>query len=145
MTNQVTSARISGCKQAEFAAIAESYLATLIGGDGDALVKTVGTGATIDDQHCGRAAGAEAMPSVAFYGRLLTNLPLMAAFCYFALIAGALIGIQNFSVPALVELYDVPLYLAAAGLTAYLGGSAAGILTGGELADRFPRHARWSR
>ncbi len=65
----------------------------------------------------------------------------MAAFCYFVLIAAALIGVQNFSVTALVELYDPPLYLATAGLTGYLGGSAAGILVGGELADRFPRHA----
>jgi MFS family permease len=89
----------------------------------------------------GAASAGEANPSRAFYGRLVTNLPLMAAFCYFALIAAALIGVQNFSVTALVELYDPPLYLATAGLTAYLGGSAAGILLGGELADRFPRHA----
>jgi MFS family permease len=89
----------------------------------------------------GPAAGPDAMPSVAFYGRLLTNLPLMAAFAYFALVAGALIGVQNFSVTALVELYDPPLALATAGLTAYLAGNAAGILTGGELADRFRHHA----
>lgn len=89
----------------------------------------------------GAAAGPEAMPSVAFYGRLVTNMPLMAAFCYFALVAGALAGMQSFSVTALVEIYDTPLALATAGLTAYLLGNAAGILAGGELADRFPRHA----
>jgi hypothetical protein len=42
----------------------------------------------------GQSAGAEAMPSLAFYGRLVRNLPLMAAFVYFALIAGALAGVQ---------------------------------------------------
>jgi MFS family permease len=89
----------------------------------------------------GAADSGESLPDVAFYGRLLTNLPLMAAFCYFAVIAAALVGVQNFTVPAVVEIYQVSLYLAAAGLTAYLGGNAAGILTGGELADRFPRHA----
>ena len=89
----------------------------------------------------GQAAGAEALPSLAFYGRLVRNLPLMAAFAYFALIAGALAGVQNFSVTALVEMYGAPLALATAGLTGYLGGNAAGILLGGELADRFPRHA----
>lgn len=89
----------------------------------------------------GQAAGAEAVPSLAFYGRLVRNLPLMAAFVYFALIAGALAGVQNFSVTALVEMYGAPLALATAGLTGYLGGNAAGILLGGELADRFPRHA----
>jgi len=81
------------------------------------------------------------LPGVAFYGRLLTNLPLMAAFFYFMLVAAAGVGMQNFSVPALMELYDPPLALATAGLTIYLGGAAAGILAGGELADRFPRHA----
>jgi MFS family permease len=87
------------------------------------------------------AAGGEAMPGLAFYGRLMTNLPLLAAFCYMALVAAALIGVQNFSATALVELYGAPLYLATAGLTAFLGGSAAGIIVGGELADHFPRHA----
>ncbi|MDP6390883.1 MAG: MFS transporter [Alphaproteobacteria bacterium] len=82
-----------------------------------------------------------AMPGLTFYIRLVTNLPLMAAFCFFALIAVALAGMQSFSVTALVEIYDAPLYIATAGLTAYLGGSAAGILFGGELADRFRRHA----
>jgi FSR family fosmidomycin resistance protein-like MFS transporter len=90
------------------------------------------------------AAGEEgATPDAdwAFYRGLLTNLPLVAAFFYFALVAGALAGLQSFSVTALIEIYDAPIYLAAAGLTAYLGGSAAGILVGGELADRIPRPA----
>jgi MFS family permease len=73
----------------------------------------------------------------AFYKGLLTNKPLVAAFFYFALAAGALAGLQSFSVTALVKIYNAPLYLAAAGITAYLGGSAVGILIGGELADRF--------
>ena len=37
-----------------------------------------------------RSAG-KTVPSLAFYGALVTNLPLMAAFCYFVLIAAALI------------------------------------------------------
>ena len=65
----------------------------------------------------------------------------MAAFCYFFLIAMGLIGIQSFSTPALAELYGASLQIAAAGLTVYLGGSALGVLIGGELADRYPRHA----
>lgn len=82
-----------------------------------------------------------ALPGLAFYGRLLGNLPLMAAFCYFALIAAAGVAMQNFSVPALMELYGSPLAVATAGLTVYLAGNAAGVLAGGELADRLPRHA----
>ncbi|MCG8547896.1 MAG: MFS transporter [Alphaproteobacteria bacterium] len=82
-----------------------------------------------------------AVPSVTFYVRLITNLSLMAAFGYFALVAMAGAGIQSFSTTALVELYDAPLAVAAGGLTAYLAGSAGGVLLGGELADRVQRHA----
>lgn len=81
------------------------------------------------------------MPDLAFYLKLIASLPLIAAFCYFALISGALVGMQNFSATALHEIYNAPLYLATAGLTAYLGASAAGNLVGGEVADRFQRHA----
>ena len=80
-------------------------------------------------------------PSVKFYKGLLTNKALMAAFAYFALVAAAGVGMQAFSVTAFVEIYNAPLYLATAGLTAYLGATAVGIIVGGELADRFPRHA----
>lgn len=82
-----------------------------------------------------------ATPSVEFYKRLLTNKALMAAFAYFAFVAAAGVGMQAFSVTAFIEIYNAPLYLATAGLTAYLGATAVGIIAGGELADRFPRHA----
>lgn len=71
-----------------------------------------------------------------FYLNLITNKPLVAAFIYFALVAGALASLQSFSVSALVEIYDAPFYLAAYGITAFLGATAIGILIGGELADR---------
>ena len=86
-------------------------------------------------------AGGAPMPGLAFYGRLVTNLPLMAAFLYFALAAGAGVGMQSFSAPALIEMLDSPLAVAALGLTVFLGGNAVGILVGGELADRMQRHA----
>lgn len=89
----------------------------------------------------GQAQGGFEMPATAFYRGLLTNFSLVAAFFYFFLIAMGLIGIQSFSAPALVELYGASLEVAAAGLTVYLGGSALGILVGGELADRYQRHA----
>ena len=84
---------------------------------------------------------SEAMPAAAFYRRLLSNRSLAAAFCYFFLIAMGLVGVQSFSAPALTELYGASLEVAAAGLTLYLGSSALGVLVGGELADRYPRHA----
>ncbi|MFT5176535.1 MAG: FSR family fosmidomycin resistance protein-like MFS transporter, partial [Gammaproteobacteria bacterium] len=84
---------------------------------------------------------SEAMPAGAFYRGLLSNRSLAAAFCYFFLIAMGLVGVQSFSAPALTELYGASLEVAAAGLTVYLGSSALGVLVGGELADRYPRHA----
>lgn len=81
------------------------------------------------------------VPAATFYRGLLTNASLVAAFIYFFLIAMGLVGVQSFSAPALVELYGASLPFAAGGLTVYLGGSALGVLLGGELADRYPRHA----
>ena len=52
-----------------------------------------------------------------------------------------MIGIQSFSSTAFIEIYKAPLALATAGMTAYLGASAVGNLIGGELADRYQRHA----
>ena len=87
------------------------------------------------------AAPGAAKPGLKFYRNLLRNGGLMSAFAYFALIAAAGVGMQAFSITAFVEIYDTPLYLATAGLTAYLGATALGIIVGGELADRFTRHA----
>lgn len=72
--------------------------------------------------------------------RLLLVRPILVTFAYFALIAGALIGMQAFSVPAILAAYDAPLAIATGSLTALLLGSAAGILAGGFLADRTSRH-----
>ncbi len=85
--------------------------------------------------------GGAGMPGLAFYVRLILSAPLMAAFAYFTLISASLIGIQNFSSTAFLELYNAPLYLATAGMTAYLGAGALGNLVGGELADRYQRQA----
>ncbi|HEV8310549.1 MAG TPA: MFS transporter, partial [Methylomirabilota bacterium] len=74
--------------------------------------------------------------------RLLLVPPILLAFAYFTLLAMAIVGIQTFSVAALVAIYDVPLGLASGTLTGYLLGSAVGILAGGFLADRTLRHDR---
>ena len=57
-----------------------------------------------------------------------------------ALLATSLIGIQTFSVLAMVAIYEAPLGLATGALTAFLLGSAGGVLVGGFLADRTSRH-----
>ena len=49
-------------------------------------------------------------------------------------------GIQSFAATALRELYEVPLTYATACITAYMLGSAGGIVAGGFLAARFQQH-----
>ena len=59
---------------------------------------------------------------------------------FFVLIAMSLGGINNFGMAALVAGQEMTLGLASAGLTAFLVGSASGVLLGGRLADRVTRH-----
>ena len=84
-------------------------------------------------------SGAQGKGAVADM-RLLFTAPILSAFAYFAFIATALIGVQTFGVTGLVRVYDTPMALATAALTAFLFGGAAGILAGGMLADRTNRH-----
>jgi MFS family permease len=61
-------------------------------------------------------------------------------FLFFATLSMTSTGMQAFSVAALVTLHGMPVATASAALTAYLFCSAAGILVGGEIADRTKRH-----
>ena len=71
---------------------------------------------------------------------LLLTRPILMAFAYFALVAASMSAVQTFAVAMMVAVYDAPLGLAAAALTAYMLGSAAGIVSGGFAADRMRRH-----
>jgi MFS family permease len=71
---------------------------------------------------------------------LLMTAPILAAFAYFALLATSQVGIQTFSVAAMVKLYEAPLGLATGALTGFVLGSAGGILVGAVLADRTSGH-----
>jgi MFS family permease len=53
-------------------------------------------------------------------------------------------GISNFGVVALMSGYGTPFSTANVALTAYLGTSAVGVLTGGFLADRTRRHGQFA-
>lgn len=59
---------------------------------------------------------------------------------FFTLLALAHGAMYSFSVVALIAGHGVSLAVATAALTAYLAGSAAGVLAGGALADRTRRH-----
>jgi MFS family permease len=59
---------------------------------------------------------------------------------FFVLIALAVGGMNGFAVAALVAGSGLTLGMASAALTGFLAGSAIGVLIGGRLSDRYPRH-----
>jgi FSR family fosmidomycin resistance protein-like MFS transporter len=87
------------------------------------------------------AAPAEARRPLGANARVLLTVPVLMCFLYFAVYAAGLTGLQNFSVAAMTVQYGVATTFASAALTAYMVGSASGILAGGFIAMRLPRHA----
>ena len=71
---------------------------------------------------------------------LLFSRPMVLFFLFFATLSMTSTGMQAFSVTAFVTLHDMPLATASTALTVYLFCSAAGILVGGQIADRTARH-----
>jgi len=71
---------------------------------------------------------------------LLFSAPMLLFFLFFAALAMMQSGVQTFLVVALVGLEVAPLKIAGYALGWYLFASAAGILVGGEIADRTQRH-----
>lgn len=63
-------------------------------------------------------------------------------FLFFLLITAALGTLQNFATPIMQNVYGLSVAAAAASLTAFLLGGAAGIVAGGVLASRSETHDR---
>ncbi|MBM3532248.1 MAG: MFS transporter [Alphaproteobacteria bacterium] len=74
------------------------------------------------------------------YGALIRQPRIVSGFVFFALAAMAGIGFQSFGVPALISINQVPLAVAATGLTVYLLAQASGIFAGGWIVDWTRRH-----
>ncbi|HET7670209.1 MAG TPA: MFS transporter [Burkholderiales bacterium] len=72
--------------------------------------------------------------------RVLLALPVLMCLAFFTLHSAALGALQQFGVAAMKEYFTVGTGLASAALTAYILGSAAGMLAGGFVAARFSRH-----
>ena len=72
--------------------------------------------------------------------RMLFTPRVLILYLFFMMTAMISIGLNSFSVSALVELYDAPLPVAGAALTAFLMGGFVGVLFGGYLADKTTRH-----
>lgn len=71
---------------------------------------------------------------------VLFSPAVVSCFAYFVLLAAALIAVQNFLPPTLAAIHETPLVLAGTALTGFLLGASAGVLCGGLVADRYPRH-----
>ncbi|HQO29940.1 MAG TPA: MFS transporter, partial [Accumulibacter sp.] len=81
------------------------------------------------------ASGATTDAAAAPFAFLRTSA-VWWCFAFFLLITTAFGAIQNFATPILQSLHGLPLAAAAASLSAYLMGGAAGILAGGFLAQK---------
>lgn len=86
-----------------------------------------------------RTTKTAGVPSVGGLRGLLTPAVLSLMLLY-VLLSLCTSGIQNFSVSAFTKGFGISLPLANAALTGFLLASAAGVLTGGILADRTRRH-----
>lgn len=71
---------------------------------------------------------------------LLTSRPILLFFLFYAGSAAANVGINQFTVAAMTELYGVPLALANSVLTIYLFAVMVGVLPGGWAADKTASH-----
>jgi MFS family permease len=72
--------------------------------------------------------------------RMLLAAPILMNFVFFAVLAFASFGLQNFSVVTLGALYGTSAVTANAALTGYLTLSALGVLIGGYIAARMTHH-----
>lgn len=72
--------------------------------------------------------------------QLLTSRPILLFFLFYASAAAANVGVNQFSVAAMTEIYGVPLALANSVLTLYLFAIMFGVLPGGWAADKSARH-----
>jgi MFS family permease len=97
-------------------------------------------GTTLSDRREPALLGTATSPGLFASVKLLLAPSILTAFAFFALIATSFVGIQTFSVSAMVKIFEAPLGVATGALTAFLLGSAAGILAGGALADHTRRH-----
>jgi MFS family permease len=70
----------------------------------------------------------------------LLNPAILSLTGFFVLISLAISGTNGFAIASLVAGHGLSLEMASAGLTAFLVGSASGVLLGGGLADRSQRH-----
>jgi MFS family permease len=85
------------------------------------------------------SAGAAAAAPHAGHFSFLSSGAVWVSFAFFFVTTMAFGILQNYAPAILSETYDISLVVASGGLTAYLLGSAGGMVAGGFLADRGDR------
>jgi MFS family permease len=65
---------------------------------------------------------------------------VLLCFVFFLIWGGSYAGLANFSITAMKLQFEVTETFAASAITAYMLGNAGGMLAGGYVATRFPRH-----
>ncbi len=83
-----------------------------------------------------------AVSPFAAFVRLLRMPVMLMAFAYLTLVALAATAMHTYGAAAMVAIHHVPYAVAAGVVSAYLVGTASGILIGGPIADRTTRHDR---
>jgi predicted MFS family arabinose efflux permease len=73
--------------------------------------------------------------------RMLASRTIALFFVFYLLSALATNGLHSFSVVALVQLQNTPIEAASGALTGFLAAGAIGVLAGGFIVDKTPRHA----
>jgi FSR family fosmidomycin resistance protein-like MFS transporter len=96
----------------------------------------------VDHRIKARATAAAATEKPQSVAKILLQAPILLCLGYFALLATNTVGIQQFAVPAWTSMFSVTQNFAAISLMVFVVGSAAGMLAGGYLADRFHQHER---
>ncbi|MGE3936684.1 MAG: MFS transporter [Rhodospirillaceae bacterium] len=87
-----------------------------------------------DSAHVRKEEGYKAPEQSAL--ALMLQPSILLCFLFFALIAGATIGLQSFTPAALEAAFETPLAIGNMALTAFLIGTPVGILAGGAVVDR---------
>ncbi|MBC8241036.1 MAG: MFS transporter [Alphaproteobacteria bacterium] len=73
---------------------------------------------------------------------LLLSMPIIMCFLFFVMLSMSQGGLSTFAVAAFIAIQEISLEGAQLALTAFLVGSAVGVLVGGQIADR-TRHHEW--
>jgi FSR family fosmidomycin resistance protein-like MFS transporter len=82
----------------------------------------------------------ERRQAIAQDARVLFSAPVLVCFAFFTIWGAAYVGLASFGVTAMQLQFGLTTALASSALSAYMLGNAGGMLLGGVVAARVPRH-----